>query len=174
MPLGATRVCMITSAAPVRAQIPASSGSRRPETSLTITAPAATAAAATAGLWVSTETSAPRRPAARPAADALELLLDRDRRAVAAGGLAADVEQVGPAASSARACSRRDVERRALAAVGERVRRRVDDAHQQRPPAERQGPAGGAQDGRAHFTMRSESRLTVTLPALSAARATTV
>ena len=40
-------------------------------------------------------------------------------------------------------------------------------------PVERQRPAGGAQDGRAHLTTRSDSRLTVTLPALSAARATT-
>ena len=46
----APRVCITTSAAPVRAQTSASSGSRRPLTSLTIAAPAAIAAAATAGL----------------------------------------------------------------------------------------------------------------------------
>ena len=50
MPFGSTRVCMSTSAAPLRAQTSASAGSRSPETSLTIAAPAAIAAWATAGL----------------------------------------------------------------------------------------------------------------------------
>ena len=50
---------MRTSPAPVSAQTSASSGSRSPLTSLTITAPAATAARATAGLYVSTDTRAP-------------------------------------------------------------------------------------------------------------------
>ena len=63
--LGAARVCMSTSAAPVRAQTSASSGSRSPLTSLTITAPAAIAASATSGLYVSTETVAPSSPTSR-------------------------------------------------------------------------------------------------------------
>ena len=56
---GETRVCMTTSAAPVDAARSASDGSLRPETSLTTPAPAATAAAATAGFHVSTETVTP-------------------------------------------------------------------------------------------------------------------
>ncbi len=48
--LGGAMVCMSTSAAPVCAHTSASSGSRRPLTSLTIEAPAAIAARATAGL----------------------------------------------------------------------------------------------------------------------------
>ena len=47
---GAARVCIRISAAPVSAQTSASSGSRNPLTSLTIEAPAAIAARATAGL----------------------------------------------------------------------------------------------------------------------------
>src|SRR4051794_29973700 len=54
---------MSTSAAPVRAQTAASSGSRRPLTSLTIAAPAAIAASATAG-WGGRAAAA--RGAARP------------------------------------------------------------------------------------------------------------
>ena len=83
--LGAARVCMSTSAAPVAAQTSASSGSRSPLTSLTITAPAAIAAAATAGLYVSTETTAPSSPASRvdQRHDALDLLLDRRPRGAA-------------------------------------------------------------------------------------------
>ena len=48
--LGGAAVCITTSAAPLCAQTSASAGSRRPLTSLTIAAPAAIAAAATAGL----------------------------------------------------------------------------------------------------------------------------
>ena len=47
---GAARVCITTSAAPVSAHTSASSGSRRPLTSLTMQAPASIAARATAGL----------------------------------------------------------------------------------------------------------------------------
>ncbi len=56
---------MMTSPAPVSAHTSASPGSRRPLTSLTIAAPAAIAARATAGLYVSTDTSAPSSPATR-------------------------------------------------------------------------------------------------------------
>ena len=50
MPLGATAVCISTNPAPDAAHTSASRGSRSPETSLTIAAPASIAAAATSGL----------------------------------------------------------------------------------------------------------------------------
>ena len=70
---------------------------------MTIAAPARTAAAATAGLCVSTETSAPS--AASPSITGTTRAISSSaahRRAVAARGLAADVEDVRPGRSSAR------------------------------------------------------------------------
>ncbi len=65
MPLGSTRVCMTTSPAPLAAQTSATPRSRRPDTSLTSDAPAAIAASATSGLYVSIETTAPSSPVSR-------------------------------------------------------------------------------------------------------------
>ena len=73
---------MTTSAAPVRAASSASAGSRSPLTSLSITAPASSAARATSGFQVSTETlDALGREALDERDDARGLLVGRRRRA---------------------------------------------------------------------------------------------
>ena len=92
--------------------------------------------------------------------DARELLLHRHRRAAADRGLPADVEHVGAGGDER---GRARVQVGEVAAVGERVGRRVDDAHQQRRAAELQLATARAQP---HVT-RSLTFLTRRLPAMS-------
>ena len=94
--LGSARVCMTTSAAPLRAATSASSGSRRPLTSLRIAAPAATAARRDLRLpGVDRDEHALGGEPLDQRHDALDLdLLGRDA-GVGDAGLAADVDQVG-------------------------------------------------------------------------------
>ena len=92
--------------------------------------------------------------------DARQLLVDRDRRAPADRGLTADVDDPGAVADEARGVGE---EIGVVARVGERVGRRVDDAHQQRRAAELQLATARAQP---HVT-RSLTFLVRRLPALS-------
>jgi len=104
--------------------------------------------------------------------DALELLVDLDGRPVRDARLAADVEPVGAVGEQAPGMRDARVERAVDAAVGERVRRGVDDAHEQRPRAQGDRASTGAQRERArgHAQPTRTVRVTaVALPALSVA-----
>ena len=118
---------------------------------------------------MSTDTSAPRSRQPRDQRhDALELLLDRHGRAAADGRLAADVEDVRARLKQRLAVRDLLGQGRMRAAVGEGVRRRVDDAHQQRTRAQLQHAVAQPQDGH-YFLIRSLTVRRDTLPTLSTA-----
>ena len=113
---------------------PASSGSwRKAVTSLTKVAPASTAASATVSFAVSTLICTPA-PAQRAddRDDAAQLLVDRHRLGPRTGRLAADVEDVGTLGDEHARVFDGAIEREPLTAVGERVGRDVEDAHDAR------------------------------------------
>ena len=89
-----------------------------------------------------------------------KLLVNRHRRAAADRGFTADVDDPGAVADEARGVGE---EIGVLAGVGERVRRRVDHAHQQRRAAELQLATARAQP----HVMRSLTFLIRRLPATS-------
>ena len=133
--MGSARVCMSTSAAPVRAASSASAGSRSPLTSLSITAPASRAARATSGFHVSTETptpSAARRSTSGTTRAASSSALGGGR--VGDARLGADVDEVGPLGDELEPALDLALERVQAHGVGERVVARVDDPHDQRAP----------------------------------------
>ena len=112
-----------------------------PETSLTMRAPAASAASATSARIVSTETD---RAVGGQRGDhrdhPVELLLDQRPGGARPGGLAADVEDVGAVGEQLAAVRDRAPPVSAQQpAVGERVRGDVDDAHQPRRPGRPRG-----------------------------------
>ena len=135
---GAARVCISTSAAPVPAHTSASSGSRSPLTSLTIAAPAAIAACATAGLYVSTDTTAPSSRVTRSISGTTRSISSSG----ATGGRFVTPDSPpmsmmsAPASSSDRASSTRSSSVRSPPASENESGRGVDDAHQPRPTAE--------------------------------------
>jgi hypothetical protein len=94
---------------------------------------------------------------------ALDLLGDRDRRAPAEGRFAADVDDRRAGRDVCGGARHARLEVGQLAGVGERVGRRVDDAHQQRRATELELPAARAQP----HEMRSLTVLTRRLPDLS-------
>ena len=88
--------------------------------------------------------------------DAAKFFLNVDRLRAGAGALAADVEDVGPFGGQPQAMFHGGVGVQEAPAVGEAVRRDVDDAHQQRKPAEGERTraefpmVGGVNIGRRH------------------------
>ena len=117
---------MTTSAQPVRAATRASSGSRRPLTSLRIAAPASIAAAATRGLpGVDGDEHALGAQPLDQRDDALDLDLVRGvTSGVGDAGLAADVDQVGALGDERERVLELALERVEADAVRERVRAR--------------------------------------------------
>ena len=132
---------MTITGTPCSATTRAMSGSRcRPQTSLTIAAPAASAQAATLAFMVSIETGTPSATA--PGSTGVRRRISSsigtgNGAAIGAGQFRADVEDVG--ASGDHPCGLLDRDRgiKKATAVGERVRRDVEHAHD-RWPAQRQ------------------------------------
>ena len=139
-------MCMATQPAPVAAATSQSEA----EMSLTRLAPAATAASATSGLTVSTDTRTPRS-AAGPEALSASTTGHHPRQLDVAGyglgpgprRLPAHVDHVGALGHHLEPAGHRGVEGVVEPAVGEGVRRDVEDAHDERPP----GTAGRPRQG---------------------------
>ena len=130
-------MCMATQPAPVAAATSKSDA----ETSLTRLAPAATAASATSGLTVSTDTRTPRSTAGPEALSASTTGTTRASSTSLGHGLGpgarrlpAHVDHVGPLGHHLEPAGHRRVEAVVEPPVGEGVRRDVEDAHHQRPP----------------------------------------
>ena len=129
---GVARECMRTSPAPLSAATSASPGSKRsPLMSLIISAPRATAAAATSRLVVSIEIGMRRRPrnCSITGRTARHLRLGAHRERPRPRRLATDVEQISPLGLDLQGARDRPPDVGVLPAVGERVRRHVEHAH---------------------------------------------
>ncbi len=138
MVLGAARVCVITSAAPERAHMDASAGSARPETSLSMAAPASRAASRGAGApRVHRHGDAGVGQAPHQRDDPLGLLGLGHRGPVGAAGLPAHVDDVGALVDQGEGALGQLARVLRALAVRERVGGRVDDAHDQRRPLRR-------------------------------------
>ena len=85
----------------------------------------------------------PPREAAQHRDDAPDLLVGRHLRGAGPGRLAAHVDDVRTVGLELQSRRRRMLGVRIRAAVGERIRGRVDDPHHERPLAQRQRPASG-------------------------------
>src|SRR5579875_882830 len=109
-----------------------------PLTSFTIAAPAASARSATLARIVSMLTVRPAPASAVTTQDPPQLLRLVDPDRARAGRFAADVHDVGPGRRQLQAVGDRLVGAEPAAAVGERVGRDVDDAHDQAPIRGRQ------------------------------------
>ena len=148
VPFGSTAVCMSTSAAPVDAHNAARRVSRSPDTSLTIAAPASIAAAATSYLYVSIDVRTSSLARARDQCF--------DTRAISSAAETAGRSpradsppmsmMSAPAATSARPALHPHRQWLLAALVRERVRRGVEDPHQQGAGAQRQRPLARPQD----------------------------
>ena len=106
--------------------------------------------------------------------DAVDLLVRVDRRAVRHVGLAADVDDARAGRDELPRAAHPRFERALAGPVRERVRRRVEDAHERRPLAEaaqrQDAPAGVQLMARGdHFRRVTGRSTTVWLPALSMA-----
>ena len=147
----------------------ASAGSRRPETSLTIARAGRDRRLGDRRLVRVDGDDRAHSPASRSISphDARDLLLRGDGGRSPRADSPPTSTMSAPAASSARPRATRSVERPPLARVGERVGRRVEDAHQQRPRAAAR--AGARRRAGSHFLIRSLTSLRVTLPAVSTA-----
>ncbi len=132
-----SRLCMMMTGAPCSATTRAMSGSRcRPQTSLTMAAPASSAQAATGGFHgIDRDRHAERRSRGQDRLEPRALFLDGDRAhaAIGPGRFRADVDDVGAFGDE----SPRMLDGRGWieepAAVGKRIRRDVENAHDQRP-----------------------------------------
>ena len=106
------------------------------------------AAAATSGLIVSTEMRTPRSAAGRPASASTTGTTRPSSTSAGTGlgagtgGLAAHVDHVGTLGDHGEAVGDGRVEGVVEAAVGEGVRRDVEDPHDERPPSGRAGRTG--------------------------------
>ena len=139
------RQCMTTNGTPAAATTGIIAGSARPPlTSLTSVAPAATACSATAARIVSTLTSdACRGQFADHGEHPAQLLGLVDPGGARAGGLAADVDQVGALGDQVEAVLDGDVRVEPPPAVGERVGRDVHHAHDRAAVPLRQSDGSG-------------------------------
>ena len=146
--LGAARVCMRISPAPVCAQTSASSGSRKRADVVDDRGAGGDRSRARPPACTCRSRRS-RRARRRPARSAARRA--RSPRSLMTGGRLVTPDSPpmsitsAPAASSA-ARQLDALLERALAAVRERVGRRVDDPHQPDPAAERELPAGGRED----------------------------
>ena len=125
------RQCMTTKGAPAAATAGIIAGSARPPlTSLTRTAPAASDCSATEARMVSTETVTPSE--ARPRTTGMTRLSSSvlvDAGGAGAGGLAADVHEVGALGDQVEAVLDGGRRVEPAAAVGEGIGGHVDDSH---------------------------------------------
>ena len=150
----ASRLCMRMAAAPVSAATSAMAGSRwKPQTSLTIEAPAARARRATSAFQVSMEIGAEAPASARPARTGCTRAHSSSAEMTTWPGrleFAADIDDIRPLQGHAQ--GRRHGRARLVmdAAVRERIGGDVDDAHDERASAEfeRPGAVGQAAHGR--------------------------
>ena len=138
-----SRLCMTTTGTPRSATTRAMSGSRcRPQTSLTMVAPWSSAQAATLAFMVSIETGTPSSTTAgRTGCEPRQFLLERYRlhAAIGAGRFRADVDDVGAFRDHAPRLGDGALRIDEAAAVGEGVRRDVEDAHDERAVERRAG-----------------------------------
>ena len=128
---GSPCMCMATQPAPVSAATPQSEA----EMSLISVAPAATRGAGDVGLdGVDRDADAGGGQGLDDRDDPGQLLVGGDRARARAGGLAADVDHVGALGGHGEAVGDGVLEGVVEAAVGEGVRRDVEDPHDERPP----------------------------------------
>ena len=133
----ASRLCMMMTGAPCSATTRAMSGSRcRPQTSLTIAAPASSAQAATRGLDACRSRPECRcvATAGRIGASRCAFFLERHRPRAAIGPrrFRADVDDVGALGGKPPRLLDRRRRLEETAAVGKRIRRDIENAHDQR------------------------------------------
>ena len=125
--------------------------------SLTIDAPAASARRATSGLVVSIgdRDGEARRESFNDGDDAADLLVRRHDLGAGAGGLAADVEDVGTVGNQGLGAGEGVGRAEGEAAVGEAVGRRVDDPHHAGTLAVGDDPAAGDPGGHGSGLVRT-------------------
>ena len=154
-------MCISTRPAPLSRTNGRVPGSAAALTSFTMAAPASIAARATSARRVSTLIAVTGDPATRRfdhRHDPGDLLVGLDRLGAWPRGFPTHVEDVGAVGHQGDAVLHRVVGAVEHAAVAERVRRHVDDAHDQRPFPQREHVLAAAPDVVAHVVNRARIR----------------